>query len=118
MTAIEHAAAPVVWTLGEYMWKARKDAGLDQEQVAKAIGVSRALVGHWENDRSEPSYRRLVKFAELTGFPLDVLLSAIGYNLHDAGEPPDLTVHEGRRRGPATRTLPFLAAVQPQSAGT
>lgn len=101
----------VVWTLGDHMYKARKRAGLEQKDIAAQLGVSRALVSRWENDLSEPSYRRLVKFAEVTDFPLDVLLSAIGYNLQDAGEPPDLTVHEGRRRGPRKPSLPFLASV-------
>lgn len=101
----------ILWSLGELMWKARKDAGLDQQAVAEHIGVSRALVGHWENDRSEPSYRRLAKFAQLTGFPLAVLLSAIGYKSNNAGEAPDLTVHNGKRKGPAAKALPFLSAL-------
>lgn len=93
--ALTQASDTNPWTLGDYMRKARRLAGLDQDDVARGIGVSRALVGHWENDRSEPSYRRLVKFAELTGFPLDVLLSAIGYISNGAGEPPDLKVAGG-----------------------
>lgn len=110
--AMTQAAMPeVVWSLGELMWKARKDAGLDQQAVATELGVSRALVGHWENDRSEPSYRRLVRFAELTRFPLAVLLSTIGYKSNAAGEPPDLTVLPGRRLGPAPRSLRFLEPV-------
>jgi len=101
----------VQWSLGELMWKARKDAGLDQQAVADALGVSRALVGHWENDRSEPSYRRIVKFSEITNFPLPVLLSAFGYKWDEAGETPDLTVLPGDRRGPAPRALPFLTPI-------
>jgi transcriptional regulator with XRE-family HTH domain len=101
-----HAPNPIIWTLGDYMYKARKDAKLEQKQVAALIGVSRALVSRWENDLSEPSYRRLVKFAEITNFPLDVLLAAIGYNSQIAGEPPVLTVIDGSGRGsrrPAVR---------------
>lgn len=103
--------SPIVWTLGDYMLKARRTAKLEQKDIAAELGVSRSLVGRWENDLSEPSYRRLVKFSEVTGFPLDVLLSAFGYKSNIAGEPPELTVHTGRRRGPATKGLPFLASV-------
>lgn len=109
MAIAQTAISQVHWSLGELMWKARKDAGLDQQAIADELGVSRALVGHWENDRSEPSYRRLVRFSELTKFPLDVLLSAIGYKSDDAGEPPDLTVVRGQGKG-AGRGLPLFAS--------
>lgn len=111
--AITQTALPEIrWSLGELMWKARKDAGLDQQAVATALGVSRALVGHWENDRSEPSYRRLVKFAELTGFPLDALLSTIGYKSEIAGESPIWPVITGQGKGPGREgTFPLLAPV-------
>lgn len=52
-----------IWTLGERMWKARKDRGLEQSDVAKAVGVSRALVSRWERDQSEPGIHQLRKFA-------------------------------------------------------
>lgn len=104
---------PIVWTLGDYMLKARRDAKLEQKDIAEACGVSRSLVGRWENDLSEPSYRRLVKFAEVTGFPLDILLSRIGYNLHSAGGAPDLSLIEGNRRAkPSGYTQsPLVASV-------
>lgn len=102
----------VAWTLGELIRKARRNADLEQQELAEAVGVSRALVGHWENDRGrEPGYRQLVAIAKATDFPLDILLSAIGYKSNIAGEPPDLTVHTGRRRGPAPKPLPFLSSV-------
>lgn len=108
MALIQHSAAEtVVWTLGDHMYKARKQAKLEQKDIADRIGVSRALVSRWENDLSEPSYRRLVKFAEVTNFPLDVLLSAIGYISDDAGEPPDLSVIPGQGKGKG-RGLPMF----------
>lgn len=106
---LHSAGQPIIWTLGDYMLKARRQAKLEQKDIAEACGVSRSLVGRWENDLSEPSYRRLVRFAEVTSFPLDILLSAIGYKPFDAGGPPDLIVHTGRRRRPAARSLPFLS---------
>lgn len=72
------AIAEPVWTLGDRMWKARKTAGLEQTEVAKLVGVSRALVSRWERDQSDPGTRQLQKFAEITGAPLEWLL-AYGY---------------------------------------
>lgn len=110
MTAIEQAAP--VWTLGERMWKARKDAGLEQSDVAKVLGVSRALVSRWERDASDPGTRKLQAFAELTGVPAAWLVSAIGYKSEDAGEPPDLRLLAGSGRGPG-RGLPLFASAAP-----
>lgn len=63
MAAVE---APV-WTFGELMWKARKDAELEQSEVAEVLGVSRALVSRWERDLSDPGTRQLARFIQLTG---------------------------------------------------
>lgn len=108
MAITEHTSQPTIeWTLGDFMLKARRMAKLEQKDIAEACGVSRALVGRWENDLSEPSYRRLVKFAEVTNFPLEILLGAFGYNSHNAGEAPDLALIQGKRRGdgPVTAAL-------------
>ena len=40
--------------LNQRIAKARKDLGLTQEQVAKAMNVSRQTVSHWENGRVQP----------------------------------------------------------------
>lgn len=55
-----------VWTLGDFIAKARRDAGLDQADIAAACGVSRGLVSRWERDQSEPTARQLLRIAELT----------------------------------------------------
>lgn len=63
-----HAEVPR-WTLGNRMWKARTVAGLEQAEVAKMVGVSRALVSRWERDLSDPGYLQLRAFAEATKAP-------------------------------------------------
>ena len=40
--------------LNQRIAKARKDLGLTQEQVAKAMNVSRQTVSHWETGRIQP----------------------------------------------------------------
>lgn len=46
--------------------KARTDAGLDQEEVAHALEVSRPLVSKWERGKSEPTVSQLRRLAEIT----------------------------------------------------
>ena len=58
-----------VWTLGDHMWKARKLAGLEQADVAAAVGVSRATISKWERDVGTPNVRQLERFAAATGVP-------------------------------------------------
>lgn len=64
-------AAPMisdpVLTLGERLAKARKDARLDQQQIAEQLGVSRPTVSHWERNRSEPNVTHAARWAEITG---------------------------------------------------
>lgn len=55
------------WSLGDYIAKARRTAGLDQADIAATCGVSRALVSRWERDQSEPTARQLLRIVELTG---------------------------------------------------
>lgn len=41
-------------TRGEELRRARELAGITQEELAAAVGVSPNTVGNWENDRSSP----------------------------------------------------------------
>lgn len=49
-------------TLGDWLRKARTDAGFTQAEVADALRVSRPVVTGWELDRNAPD---VVKFAIL-----------------------------------------------------
>lgn len=100
-------AEPVTpqWTLGEKIWKARKDAGLEQADVARELGVSRALVSRWERDQSEIGAKKLQDFAQLTGTPIAWLMSTFGYKWDTAGE-PTLSLIDGTD-APIQRHLPF-----------
>lgn len=72
------ATATIVWTLGDKIAKARRVAGLEQAEVAAKVGVSRALVGQWENDRSEPRATQLAVLADLFGQPVGWFLNQSG----------------------------------------
>lgn len=42
------------WSMGERFAKARKHAGLTQEQMASRLSVSSATLAAWETDRNQP----------------------------------------------------------------
>lgn len=43
----------------------RINAGLNQKDVAKALNVTTATIGRWEQGRTSPSFAKLIQLAEL-----------------------------------------------------
>lgn len=64
--------------ISKWIKDARKHSGLTQQQLGDALGVTKANVSAWENDRHEPSFDQLKKIAEETAYkePLPGLISA------------------------------------------
>lgn len=60
--------------IAEKLGRARSDSGLGQEDVANALGVSRAMVSYWEGGRRVPNDRQLVALSRLLHTPIAVLL--------------------------------------------
>ena len=60
--------------IGQKLKKARQQAGLTQEAVADAIGVSRQTLSAWENNRSYPDIVSVLQLSEVYGVSLDELL--------------------------------------------
>jgi DNA-binding XRE family transcriptional regulator len=54
----------------------RRELELTQSDVALALHVSRAAVGHWELGMSDPSLGRTLSYAHLLGSDLAVVLLA------------------------------------------
>ncbi len=52
-------ATDLILTNGELLRKARRDAGLDQAELAREVGVRRETISAWETGRSEPTARQL-----------------------------------------------------------
>ncbi len=52
----------------------RMAAGLTQESIAKAVGVSIPSVSQWEDPRRMPNLRTLVRLAQVCGFELVLTL--------------------------------------------
>lgn len=62
-------------TLGEKIYKLRKQHGLSQEQLASKLGVSRQTVSKWEMGTS-PDLDNVVKIADFFACSLDYLMRA------------------------------------------
>lgn len=60
--------------LGRYLQLLRKDKGVKQYEVAKAIGVTRATYSHYENGRIIPPTSVLASLASYYGTKLDKLV--------------------------------------------
>ena len=61
-------------TFGEKLKKARKEAGLSQEQLAEKLSVSRSAVAKGESDNGMPDVNNLKAIAQLLDVSVDYLL--------------------------------------------
>ncbi|MFZ4218694.1 helix-turn-helix domain-containing protein [Enterobacter ludwigii] len=52
-------------TLGQRVLRRRKDVGLTQRDLGKALGVSHATISMWESDNTEPSGKNLHALAKV-----------------------------------------------------
>ncbi|WP_343209728.1 helix-turn-helix transcriptional regulator [Anaerolentibacter hominis] len=60
--------------IGSRIKHARLDADLTQEQAAEALGVSRQTISNWENEKTYPDIRSVVRMSDLYKISLDHLL--------------------------------------------
>jgi Zn-dependent peptidase ImmA (M78 family)/transcriptional regulator with XRE-family HTH domain len=60
--------------IAQNLARARSNSGLDQEDLANALGVSRAMVSYWEAGSRTPSDRQLAALGRLLRTPIAVLL--------------------------------------------
>lgn len=52
-------------TLGRRILRRRKDVGLAQRELGKALGISHATISLWESDKTEPSGKNLHALARV-----------------------------------------------------
>jgi transcriptional regulator with XRE-family HTH domain len=62
-----------VWTLGDRLRKARQDAGLEQRDLAEAMGLSPSTIGTYEKGVTPPKLLVLKAWALATGVPVEWL---------------------------------------------
>lgn len=68
-------------TLGKRIKFLRKNENLTQDELAKAIDVSRATLASWETERREPDYETVKKLARYFNVTVDYLLGNSDYPL-------------------------------------
>ena len=71
--------------IGSRIQEYRKKAGLNQEEFAEKMGVSRQAVSKWERDKAYPDLDRLVCICEI----LDVQVGELIYGKGDEPEAPE-----------------------------
>jgi len=60
-------------SVGERITKLRTERNISQNQLAKAMEVSRQAVSKWENGQSTPDATKMIKLAELLDTDLEYL---------------------------------------------
>ena len=60
--------------IGSKLQNARMRANLTQEQVAEELGVRRQTISNWENEKTYPDIRSVVRLSDLYEVSLDHLL--------------------------------------------
>ena len=89
-------------TLGENLQNLRKEKGLSQEEVAKALFVTRQTISKWETGKAEPGVSNLKALAELYGVTLEQLVL---WETPQVVEHADSTLHDSHVK---ERSLSYL----------
>lgn len=72
--------------IGKILKKLRLDTGKTQSEVAKRIGRTQQIIGHWETGYSQPDANTLFKLCEIYGVSVD--------EAFDFDKKNQLTAHE------------------------
>ena len=62
---------------GQMLSKIRKESGLNQKQAAKELGISQALLSHYEKGVREPKFEFVLRACEFYGVSADYLLGRV-----------------------------------------
>lgn len=62
------------WSLGDRLRKAREDAGIKQDEMARRLAKSRGAVSGWESDLHRPDVLAIRAWAHESGVPVWWLL--------------------------------------------
>jgi len=84
LTLADPDAAPA--EIGAALVRAREDAGLTQDDVAAGLGLSRQLIGYWEQDKRKPRIEQMLQLAALFRTSVNDLLNMSTRRPHDAAE--------------------------------
>ncbi len=86
-------------SFGDRLRAARIAAGMTQEQLGFALGVTKSSVSAWENDRETPGFRLLPDLRSVLKHSLDELIcGGAGGNRAEIRETPELYVGNSAER--------------------
>ena len=63
-----------ILTFKESLLEIRKERGIGQVELARAIGVSKGIVSLWENGKREPTLSNLLALSDFFQVSLDYLV--------------------------------------------
>jgi len=73
----EYKALEGEFTLAAALIRARAEAGLTQEQLARRMGTKQEVVARWEGGKVMPSTRTLARLAKATGTTLRISFAPV-----------------------------------------
>ncbi len=74
------------WTISDRLMKARTSAGLEQTELSRITGISRATISAAENGHRMPTKGNVNLWALATGVPVEWILT--GYTPRDLNPEP------------------------------
>jgi transcriptional regulator with XRE-family HTH domain len=75
----------------ETLSRLRRESGLSQRQLAKDLGVSQALLSHYENGAREPGLAFVCRVCDYFGVSANALLGRAAGSLEDGALPRSLS---------------------------
>jgi transcriptional regulator with XRE-family HTH domain len=73
--------SPEATTFGDRLSGAREEAGMDQEEMARRLGIKINTLRNWENDLAEPRANKLSMMAGMLNVSLSWLMTGEGEGL-------------------------------------
>ena len=64
---------------GEKLKELRIERRFTQEELAKALGCSQAMIARWESNENQPTEEHIVKASEFFGVSTDYILGLSDY---------------------------------------
>lgn len=68
-------------TYGDVIREARERRGWTQQELADALATSTTSISNWERQNTRPSVEDTNALCRILGIPVDVIVSAFGYEL-------------------------------------
>ena len=96
-------------TMGERIYKLRKEKSLSQEQLAETADVSRQAVSKWETGQSVPDAEKIVLLSDIFGTTTDYLLK--GTQDNSASHAPRLSANTAAAIGTLLNFLGVISSV-------